>query len=99
MNKGRITNPTPPPERPAHPDVEALHQAVASMRGHSPFAFLGTIYEVACQEFGFQGSLQDAASLLETSPEAHVEPAPRLAECKIRSSLWHPHQHRNAQSE
>jgi len=67
---------------------------MASMRGYAAFASLGCIYRAARSQFGFEGSLKDAFQLLEASPEAEVEPAARLEDSKVKSTLWHPSRQR-----
>lgn len=63
----------------------AIVRAMTSMRGQSPHALLGCIYEVAKQECGFQGNLELALRIVSKLPGVRVEQHSPLEQTRVFS--------------
>lgn len=68
----------------------AIVRAIASMRGHSSFALLGSIYDVAKREYSFQGTLELALSIVSKLPGVHVKQHSPLEQTRVFSDDWKP---------
>lgn len=68
----------------------AIVRAMRSMRGHAPFAALGSIYEVAARDEGFLGTLETALGVVEKLPDVRVEKRSPIEQTRVFSDYWMP---------
>jgi len=68
-----------PPSQPdehsfAYPatDIAALRASLDSMRGYSPYAALVDVVQIAQAEFGYNGTFNEAAAILNTFENIEV---------------------------
>lgn len=66
----------------------AIVHALMSMRGQSPHALLGCIYEVAKQKYGFQGNVELALRIVCKLPGVRVEQHSPLDQTRVFSDHW-----------
>ena len=74
-------------ERGEKPSV-LLERALRLFRGHAAYAYLGEIHQVAVEQIGFEGSLEEAAEALAKLPNVRVERAPVLAQSSVFASAY-----------
>lgn len=68
----------------------AIVRAMRSMRGHAPFALLGSIYEVAARDEGFLGTLEVALGVVGKLPDVRVEKRSPIEQTRVFSDYWMP---------
>lgn len=82
------------PQRTTEPTADnsttdsAIVRAMSSMRGHSAYALLGSIHEVAEREYGFRGTLERALSMVSDLPGVRVEQDSPLEQTRVFSDHW-----------
>lgn len=60
-----------------------LLKALESLKGQATFANLGDVFQIAAARFGFNGTIDEAAVLLQQHPGLRVETANSISELRI----------------